>query len=296
MNIQLKAVLRDISGVSGIRVIEAILAGERDPKKLEPLVSTRCHSERKDIEKALTGDFRKEYLFELRDCYDLYKYYWTKIEQIDKQIELLLKEYSKNKESKNKEPEVSKEDYKPQKRKTIHKNDPTFDVSAYAFEMTQGIDLTEIPGVNVNTILTMVSEIGFDLSKFKTAKHFVSWLGFAPNRKITGGKLMSSKTPKQTSPLAKIMREAANAAGNSYTRLGDFFRSLAYRKGRVVAIIATARKIGVIIYNMLKNKQAYKYEYSQEDNERIKSAKLKHIVKTLQNYDISKNELEAALV
>jgi transposase len=102
-----------------------------------------------------------------------------------------------------------------------------------------------------------MSETGFDLSVFKTGKHFVSWMGFAPNRKITGGKVFSSKTRKQTSPLAKILREAANAAGNSKTRLGDFFRRIAFRKGRPVAITATARKIGIIIYNMLKNKQPY---------------------------------------
>ena len=94
MNIQLSAVLRDITGVSGLRVIQAILQGERDPKKLEQLVSTRCKADRKDIEKALVGDFRPEYLFELKDCYDLYMYYWDKIHNTDKQIEELLKKRS----------------------------------------------------------------------------------------------------------------------------------------------------------------------------------------------------------
>lgn len=289
MNIQLKAVLRDISGASGMRVIHAILAGERDPRKLEPMVSSLCQSERKDIEKALTGDFREEYLFELQDCCDLYNYYWAKIDKIDKEIERLLAINSQVIH------EVSKKSYHLKKRKNSSKNDPKMDVASYAYEMTDGVDLTQIPGVSVGTVLTIMSETGFNLSMFKTAKHFVSWLGFTPNRKITGGKVFSSKTRKQTSPLAKILREAANSAGNSKTRLGDFFRHLAFRKGRLVAIIATARKIGVIIFNMLKNKQSYSYEYSQDDTKRIKSAKIKQIKKTLVNYEITREEIELAL-
>lgn len=292
MNIQLKAVLRDIAGESGMRVIKAILDGERDAKKLEQLVSLRCESERKNIEKALIGDWRDEYLFELRDCYDLYNYYWQKIRNIDKEIERLLEMNSKQTQH-----EVSKKDYKSSSQKRNQKNAPNFDVGSYAYEMTNGVDLLDINGVGINTVLTMMSETGFDLaSKFKTAKHFVSWLGFAPNRKITGGKVLSSKTRKKTNPLAKIIRDAANSAGNSKSRLGDFFRRLAFRKGRIVAIIATARKIGVIIYNMLKNKQPFSYEYSENDTQRIKKVKIKNIIKTVQNYNISKNDFEFALV
>lgn len=285
MNIQLKAVLRDITGSSGLRVIEAILKGERDAKKLESLVSDLCQSDRKDIEKALKGDFRPEYLFELQDCYDLYNYYWAKIDKIDKEIERLLVINTKDSEKKN----------IPGKRKDPSKNDPKIDVLSYAYRMSDGVDLSQIPGVNVGTVLTVMSETSFDLSIFPSAKHFASWLGLSPNRKITGGKVFSSKTRKQTSPLAKILREAANAAGNSKTRLGDFFRRLAYRKGRLVAIIATARKIAVIIYNMLKNKSSYCYEYSQDDTKHIRSAKLKQIIKTVKNYEITKKELEAVL-
>jgi len=289
MNIQLKAVLRDITGESGIRVIEAILKGERDAKKLEGLVSLQCESDRKDIEKALTGDWRAEYMFELQQCYDLYKYYWQKIKETDSEIEKLLNEHSN--QSKH---EISKSDYKPVKKKRHQKNDPNFKVEAYAFEMTGGVDLTQINGVGVATILTMMSETGFDLSKFKTAKHFASWLGFTPNRKISGGKELSSRTRKKTNPLAKVIRDAANAAGNSKSRLGDFFRRLAYRKGRMSAITATARKIAVIIFNMLKSKKPFCYEFSLEDQERIKIAKVKNVLKTLKSYNISKNELELA--
>lgn len=289
MNIQLSAVLRDITGISGLRVIQAILQGERDPKKLEPLVSTRCKADRKDIEKALVGNFRPEYLFELKDCYDLYMYYWDKIHNVDKQIEELLK-----KRFEQHTHQVNRTEFNPQKKKGVSKNDPDFNVASYAYEMTDGVDLTEIPGVSVSTLLVFLTEIGIDLSMFPTAKHFVSWLGLAPNRKITGGKVMSSSTRKQTSPFAKMLRQAANSAGNSKTKLGDFFRHLAFKKGRMLAIIATARKIGVIIYNMLLYKQPYCYEYSTEDTQRARTIKIKQIQKTLQNYNISKNDLQFA--
>jgi len=291
MNIRLSSVIRDITGESGLKVIKAILNGERDSTKLEKLVSLRCKSEREDIRKALIGDWREEYLFELQDCYDLYNFYWEKIESIDKEIERLLEMNSNQTKY-----EVSKKDYKAHKNKLHNKNDPEFKVEKYAYEMTGGIDLLQIDGVGVNTILTMMTETGFDVkTKFKTAKHFASWLGFTPNRKISGGKQLSSKTRKKTNPLAKIIRDAANAAGNSKTRLGDFFKRLAYRKGRMVAIIATARKIAVIIYNMLTKKEQYCYQFSEAEAERIKSNKIKNALKTLQSYNISKNELGAIL-
>jgi hypothetical protein len=219
----------------------------------------------------------------------LYSYYWDKIHNIDKQIEKLLTKFSEKNTH-----QVNRTDFKPKNKKGGSKNDPDFNVASYAYEMTDGVDLTEIPGVSLSTLLVFLTEIGVDLSVFPSAKHFVSWLGLAPNRKITGGKVMSSSTRKQTSPFAKMLRQAANSAGNSKTKLGDFFRRLAFRKGRMLAIIATARKIGVIIYNMLRSKQPYCYEYSTEDTQRAKTIKIKQIQKTLKNYNISKNDLKFA--
>lgn len=288
MNIQLHGVLRDITGESGLRVIEAILSGERNAKELSKLVSLRVKATREDIEKALTGDFRNEYLFELGHCFELYKYYWQKISETDKQIETLLKENITGKQT--------LDNYKSPKNKQYQKNDPGFDVGRFAYEMSGGVDLLQITGVGAATVLTLISETGLDLAKFKSPKNFTSWLGFAPNRKITGGKVISSHTRKKTNPLAKVIRDAANAAGNSKSRLGDSFRRLAYRKGRMVAINATARKIAVIIYKMLTEGKPFCYEYSHEQNEYILKSKIKNIIKTMQKYNISKNELEIAWV
>jgi transposase len=287
MNIQLHVVLRDITGQSGLKVIEAILKGERDAKKLTALVSVRVKATRENIEKALTGDFRKEYLFELSQCFQLYTVYWQKIEETDVQIEDLLKLSVGHTPEKNK--------YKSPKNKQYQKNDPNFNVGRYAYQMSGGVELLAINGVGSATILTLISETGLDLSMFKTAKHFASWLGFAPNRKITGGKVISSHTRKKTNPLAKVIRDAANAAGNSKSRLGDFFRHLAYRKGRMVAIGATSRKIAVIIYKMLMEGKEFSYEYDEQETQHVRRNKIKNIVKTLKKYSISKNELELAL-
>lgn len=289
MNIQLKTVLRDLTGESGLRVIEAIVAGERNPDKLELLIGKNVKASREDIKKALTGDWRAEHLFELTQNYEFHKFTWTKIRETDQQIEMLLKEWE------NENGDVSKKrEYATNKKykKPRQKNDPLFNVKAFAYQMTGGVDLSQIEGVNINTILTMMSETGFNIkSKFKTSKHFTSWLGFAPNRKITGGKVMSSNTPKVKSPIVYAIRQAANAAGNSQGRLGDFYRRIAYRKGKGVAVVATARKISVIIYKMLETGQEYCYQYSQQETDRVRKTQIQRINKMIQHHNINEHEL-----
>ncbi|GAA3635845.1 IS110 family transposase [Flavivirga jejuensis] len=288
MNIQLKTVLRDLTGESGLKVIRAILEGERNSVRLAKNVGKNVKASRKDIEKALEGNWREEHLFELEQNYSLHQFTWTKIKETDNQIETLLKKKGDGgKESKIK-PYV--------KRKARQKNDPNFDVARYAHQMTNGIDLTLIDGVGVGTLMALMSETGFDLkSDFHSAKHFSSWLGFAPNRKITGGKTISSNTPKVKNPLSKAIRDAANAAGNSKGKLGDFFRRIAYRKGRIVAVIATARKIAVIIYKMLENQKDFCYEYSKKESERFKQIQINKTIKSIKKLGISKQDLAVAL-
>jgi len=286
MNIQLHVVLRDIAGESGLRVVDAILQGERDAKVLAGLVSPRVKASREDIEKALVGDFRSEHLFELGHCLQLYRYYWEKIRETDRQIEERLQQ---------KVPQLPKDSYKTPKGKRYQKNDPNFDVGRYAYLLSGGVDLLQINGVGSATLLTLLSETGLDLSRFRSGKSFASWLGFAPDRKITGGRVISSHTRRKTNPLAKAIRDAANAVGNSRCRLGDFFRQLAYRKGRMVAIIATARKIAVIIYKMLTEGKPFCYEFTHEESQHARGIRLKRIVNTLKRYGISVSDLDAAM-
>ena len=249
-------------------------------------MSLRVKAKREDIKKALTGHYREEYLFELGQCYKLY---WQNISQTDKQIEELLKSNIADKSF--------EKPYKSPKNKQYQKNDPDFNMDQYSFQMSGGVELLEINGVGVSTVLTLMSETSLNLSKFKTAKQFASWLGFAPNRKVSGGKELSSRTRKKTNPLAKVIRDAANAAGNSKSRL-DYFRHLAYRKREdsCYTIGATARKIAVIIYNMLTQGKKFCYEYAKEETKHIIDNKIKNIAKTVMKYKISKTDLESALI
>ncbi|MCP4051642.1 MAG: IS110 family transposase [Mesoflavibacter sp.] len=291
MNIQLKTVLRDLTGESGLKVIEAIVNGERNPNVLEKFVGKTVKASRQEIKNALTGDWRSEHLFELSQNYEFYKFTWKKIKETDVQLESILSKW----ESKNGN-KSQKEAYAKKKHKPRQKNDPKFDIKGIAYQMTNGVDLSQIDGLNINTILTMMSETGFDIiQKFKTAKHFASWLGYAPNRKITGGKIMSSNTPKVKNPLSFAIRQAANAAGNSNSRLGDFFRRLAFRKGRTVAIVATARKIAVIIYKMLETGQDFSYEYEKTEIERYRNAQIKKTIKNIKKFDIKIEDLKLAI-
>ena len=289
MNIQLKTVLSDLTGDSGIKVIEAIVKGERNPDVLERLVGKKVKASREAIKKALVGDWRSEHLFELSQNFEFYKFTWDKIQETDQQIEVILSTW----QDKNGN-ESRSEEYRKDKRhkKPRQKNDPKFDVKSFAYQMSDGVDLSQIEGVNINTILTIMSETGFDIKgKFKTAKHFTSWLGFAPNRKITGGKVMSSNTPKVKNPMVYALRQAANAAGNSQGKLGDFFRRISYRKGRSVAIVATARKIAVIIYKMLESGKEYCYEYSETELDKVRESQIKRIKKSIDRFSIERSEL-----
>jgi len=279
-------------GNRGMRVIKAIVGGERNPNKLEKLVGKNVKASREAIKKSLEGDWRSEHLFELSQNLDFYEFTWGKIKETDLQIEEILENWQKENGD-----ELKKREYATNKKykKPRQKNDPKFNVKAFAYQMTGGVDLSQIEGVNINTILTMMSETGFDIkSKFKTEKHFTSWLGFAPNRKITGGKVMSSSTPKVKNPLVYAIRQAANAAGNSRGRLGDFYRRIAYRKGRMIATVATARKIAVIIYKMLESGQEYCYEYEQNELKKVRESQIKRINKTIKHFNVESSELTLA--
>lgn len=160
MNIQLRTVLRDLTGESGLRVIEAIVNGERDPEVLEKLVGKNVKAPREEIKKALTGDWRAEHIFELTQNYEFYKFTWEKIRETDNQLEAILVNWSTKNNKQSLTEKYAKKVHKPRQ-----KNDPKFDIKSYAFQMTNGVDLSQIDGVNINTILSIMSETGFDLKK-----------------------------------------------------------------------------------------------------------------------------------
>jgi len=255
MNIRLDVVVKDVVGLTGLKIIRAIALGESDPKKLASLRHYNCKKSEEEIAKALHSNGRKDYLYALKDELDTFEFLQKKIRECDDQIAEKLNDII------GKDPEKQEHhiDKKPYKR--INKNTPkNIDINLKSYQMFKGIDLLAIEGMSYSTVLAIMSEVGYDgIKKFKTAKHFTSWLRLAPNNKISGGKVLSSKIGKGSSRLKIALRNAANAIGNlkESTPLRDFFHRINFRKGRVSAITATARKLATIIWNMVVKEIQY---------------------------------------
>lgn len=245
MNLQLRNVITDITGTTGMAIIRAIIDGERDPVKLAKLRDYRIKSSEETIVKSLQGDYRKEHLFVLKQEFELYMGYLKKIEEIDIQIEEHYKDFAP------KGNEVIKDD-----SKRSGSNRPKFNLKQELYKMT-GIDFSTIPGLNVLTIQTIISEVGTDMSQWKSENHFSSWLGLSPANKITGEKVFSTKSRKVINRASTAFRIAAAAAGKTNTAIGSFMRRIKISKGSPKAITATARKIACLFYRLLKFGQVY---------------------------------------
>ncbi len=286
MNIQLPVVLSDITGKSGTLIIQHILKGERDPKVLATLADYRVKADKTTIEKALTGYWHEQHLFTLKQNWEMYQFYKKQIDNCDAKVEALLAQ-------KVKQTNQRELVYEPEKKKRVNKSTPQVKIDTYAYQLSDGVDLMTVDGFNRNTILTLVSEVGLDLAaKFPSAKHFSSWLSLSPNKKITGGKVLSSRTNKNRNPLAHAFRQAANAVGNQKdSPLGHFFRRVAYRRGRKVAITATARKLAVIVYHLVTKGQAYQPLDLEKYQEQLRNQKVKQIQRTIERLEIRSEEI-----
>ena len=283
MNIRLDVVLSDITGVSGIKIIEAILKGERNGNALSLLADKRVRKTKQEIADALQGQWNNELLYELSDCYDLYKIFQDKITKCDQEIEQILKTVN-NTIPDQKRNELTKKQIKG-------KNQHKFNLPEYSYKIL-GVDLFAIQGVSMNTIMTFIAEIGNDIYKFKTAKQFTSWLRLAPNNKISGGKLISSRTPKGKNKFAIALRNAANTIDRLKEGvLTSFFKRIAYKKGRAAAVTATARKIAIIIWNMITKKQEYQPIKQEHYIEIIKGKRIAAIKKSMKKMGITIDEI-----
>jgi len=289
LNFRLDVVVNDICGLTGLAIIADICKGNLDPQKLAELRHGNCRKSEEEIAKALKGNNRVDFLFGLKQEYESYLFYQKQIEGCDKQINSFLKNQI------NTNPDKKKLQTDDKKHKRINKNTVKgIDLNQASFQYFGGVDLMKIEGLSHSTILTIMSEVGPDgFHKFKTAKEFSSWLRLAPNNKISGGKVLSSKTPKGSNRLKIALRNAANAIGNlKHTHLSDFFRRVAYRKGRTTAVSATARKLAVIIWNMITKKIEYQppTEYLFVDQKR-KLKLVNRIKKQINTFAITNQEL-----
>ncbi len=269
MNVKLHQVVSDITGATGMRIIHAILDGELNPNELAKLRDVRCKNDEATIALALQGNWRSEHLFSLQQAIELYEVYQAKIADCDAKIQAHLETF----EDRTNGDQLKK----PAKKKKRNKNDPVFDAQTLLYKMC-GVDLTHIEGINVLTALVIISEIGLDMSLWPTEKHFASWLGLSPGSKISGGKILSSKTKPSANRVATALRLSANSLYRNSSALGAFFRRKKAQLGAPKAITATAHKLAKLIYNMLK----YGKEYIDQGQDYYEQRYKERVVKNLQ--------------
>ena len=245
MNIQLANVISDVAGETGQRILRAIVAGERDGRALAQLRNARIRASEDETAKSLQGNWRAEHLFALKQALDAFDFCGTQLAECDAQIQAQLQALH------------VREDAPAQgKKRGRARNAPKFDLRTQLFQMC-GVDLTRIDGIDVTTALAVVSEVGADLSKFPSDKHFASWLGLCPGTKITGGKVMSGKTKRCANRAAQALRLAAAALRSSQSALGAYYRRLCARMDKPKAVTAAAHKLARLIYAMLTHGQEY---------------------------------------
>jgi transposase len=287
MNLRLEVALNDVTGKSGRSIIEAILAGERNPKALADLADYRVKKSKEEIALSLEGNWHEGYLFVLKQHYKEYLQNIELINECELAIDKILKDHLSANEI---DPEST-----PIHKKALKKNKqtPCVDFQKYSFQYFGGVDLFAIEGVNQNTVLSLISEVGSDILKFHSSKAFSSWLHLCPNEKITGGRVISNRTKRGTNPLSQALKSAANAIGNLKVpgHLANYFKKIAYKSGRKEAITATAHKLAVIIYNMLTKCEPYR-PFERKVNEAIDRLKrLKEIEKMVKKYNIGAEEI-----
>jgi transposase len=253
MNIKLCNVLSDITGKSGMDIITAIISGERSPVKLAELADCRCKTPRETIAKSLEGNWNEDLLFALKQSFDLYMFIQNQIADCERKMESLFEQYSSSISLQSPE---SKEILRS-KKQVQKKSKVAFDVEKYGCGIF-GVNLMRIPGISEGSLLKLAGELGHDFTeKFETHRKFCKWENLAPNNKITGGKIISSKLPKRKNPVGQIFREIAVAVSASKTPLGEYYRRMRGRKGPMGAIVATANKISKIVYMMVKTGTEY---------------------------------------
>lgn len=275
MNVQLSNVLSDVSGMSGMKIIGAILEGERDPWKMATFVEPEVKAKPEDIAKSLEGNWREELLFVLRQHVELYRIYQEKIVDCDLQLRKHLESLG------------SKVDLKTQpignrpKGKKNSKNAPGFDLRTELYRIT-GIDWTQINGIDVLTAQAVIAEAGADLSAFPSEKQFASWLGLCPTNEQSGGKVLNRRTRKVVNRATVAFRTAALTLLRSQSYLGAQYRRLRTRLGAPKAITAMARKLACLFYRLIKHGQPYVDKGTEYYEARYREQQIRSLAKRAQ--------------
>jgi transposase len=267
MNVKLQHVVSDLTGLTGMRIIKAILDGQRDAASLVALKDPRCKQPDQAFVEALQGHWRDDHLFELRVAVELFETYHRQLAECNRQIEAAVAKFA------DRPREAAKADT-PARLPRRHRNEPTFDARGEVHRVT-GVDLTAIEGIDQTTALIILGEVGPDVSKFPTAKHFASWLGLCPGMRRSGGKDRSGRTKDCANRLATALRVCANALHHSKSALGAFLRRLKTRMGAPKAITATAHKLARLVYYMLKHGTTYVEKGVEEYEAQLREKRIK---------------------
>jgi len=279
MNIQLSQALSDLTGLTGQRIIRAIVAGERAPQQLATLRNYRCKKEADEIAMALTGTWREEHLFVLAQALALFDFYTTQLSACDTQIERVFSVIKPRFETTDEAARPALPSTPPRRKPHSHsKNAPEVNTRAHILRIT-GVDLVAVHGMSDSIAQTIVSEIGTDMSKWPDEKHFCSWLGLAPKNDISGGKVLKSRTMKNRNRAAQAFRMAAQSVIRSHCAFGAFYRRLKGRLGPAQALVATAHKIARTVYHMLKHRVPYHDIGAEEYNQRFRERELQYLQK-----------------
>ncbi|MBI3176874.1 MAG: IS110 family transposase, partial [Chloroflexi bacterium] len=272
MNVQLTQVLSDITGETGQAIIRAIVAGQRDPVTLARLRNPRCAKSEDDIAKALTGNYRAEHLFALKQALALYDTYTEQVQECDGEIERQFRAIKP----------VTEDDPPPldsdAKRNSHSKNAPAYDARTLLYHIT-GVDLVAILGLNESSVQEALSETGTDMRLFPSEKHFCSWLSLAPHNDISGGQVLRSRTLKTHNRAGQVFRLAAQAVSRSQSGFGAYYRRMKARVGPKQAIVATAHKIARVYYHMLKHRVPFREMTAQEYDQRFREREVANLRK-----------------
>lgn len=279
MNFRLDNVVSDVMGKSGHAIIQGILEGEEDGLKLAELANSRLKKSREEIAAGLMGHREPEQMYLLKDCFEAYHAIQKRIKGIDEEIRKLLETAA---------------DAMPKKKGTktrVQKNQVNIgleDLSCTYY----GVDLFAVKSVSFNLVMTLISEVGWGITEFPNSRSFVAWLRLSPNNKISGGKILSSRTPKGKNALAIAFRNAANTvAQHKKGYLKAFFNRIAYKKGRAAAITATARKLATIVWNMIYYQKEYEPVSEKEVEEKIRQKVVKNIKHRMKRLGITLEEV-----
>jgi len=270
MNVKLAEVVSDVSGVTGMAIIRAILRGERNPLELAKLRNDHCQRTQAEIARALYGNWRAEHLFALQQAVTLYECYREQLRVCDQQLQAYLETFADQSEGR---PRPRRQVRRQRERRP---NDPAFDVANSLYRMS-GVDLTVLEGIDSNTALVVLSEVGPDVSRFPTAKHFSSWLGLSPQHQGSAGKIRSRRVQRGSSRAGRALRLAVQGCHHAKHALGAFYRRVQARAGAPKAIVATARKLAERVYRLLK----YGAEYVCQKIEEYEAAYRARLVKGL---------------